>query len=139
MVEGLGLSIHSGGLSDVLGKPYASDVAFFGPRMFILVIPGTPTGGPFGKNNFLYHDEFVTTEIGQVFTQFDGPDHIGVRTIAGDPTSDIHYIGIWNLENLDFSKRLADGVYEFAFIWAPLKIVDATGSPGNPIALYCRH
>lgn len=286
-----------------LGKPYAHDVAFFGPRMFSMVIPGTPTGGPFGKNNLVYHDEFVTTEIGQVSTQFDGPGHIGVRTVPGDPTSDVHYngvkrvdayergaggrviglgplgvehvgkigficrgvlidaaglkgmdmlpvpqtsdspgvvtkadvqaalkrqgtapiekgdcvflytgwgnlwgigeswanasaeerakrvaqfssgepgfgpdacewlgeigimmtggdtsandaqpndhglavpchtglqvrLGIWNLENLDFSKLLADKVYEFAFIWAPLKIVGATGSPGNPIAIY---
>jgi hypothetical protein len=29
----------------------------------------------------------------------------------------------------------ADRVYEFAFIFAPLKLVGATGSPGNPIAV----
>jgi kynurenine formamidase len=44
--------------------------------------------------------------------------------------------GIWNIENLDFSPLLADGVSEFLFVWAPLKIVGATGSPGNPVALY---
>ncbi|NJO38127.1 MAG: cyclase family protein, partial [Rhizobiales bacterium] len=44
--------------------------------------------------------------------------------------------GIWNIENLDFSPLLADGVTEFLFVWAPLKIVGATGSPGNPVALY---
>ena len=286
-----------------IGKPYASDVAFFGPRSFSMTIPGTPTGGPFGKNNLIYHDEFVTTELGQVSTQFDGPAHIGVRPDPDDPTSDVHYngikrvdsyergaggrvigmgplgvehvaeigficrgvlidaaglkgmdmlpipqasdspgvvtkadveaalekqgtapiekgdcvflhtgwgdlwgvgeswanasqaermertgkfvsgepgfgpdacewfgdigimmtggdtsandaqpndhglavpchtglqvrLGIWNLENLDFSKLLADGVYEFAFIWSPLKIVGGTGSPGNPVAIY---
>jgi kynurenine formamidase len=27
-------------------------------------------------------------------------------------------------------------VSEFLFVWAPLKIVGATGSPGNPVALY---
>jgi hypothetical protein len=27
-------------------------------------------------------------------------------------------------------------VTEFLFVWAPLKIVGATGSPGNPVALY---
>jgi len=31
---------------------------------------------------------------------------------------------------------LADGVYEFLFVWAPLRRVGATGSPGNPVALY---
>ena len=44
--------------------------------------------------------------------------------------------GIWNIENLDFEPLLADGVTEFLFVWAPLKIVGATGSPGNPVALY---
>ena len=44
--------------------------------------------------------------------------------------------GIWNLENVD-TKSLVDAkVYESAFIWAPLRIVGATGSPGNPIVLY---
>ena len=76
-----------------LGKLYASDVPFFGPRGWNMTIPGTPTGGPFGKNNLVYHDEMLTTEIGQVSTQFDGPGHIGVRTIEGDPTSDMGYNG----------------------------------------------
>ena len=48
-----------------------------------MTIPGTPTGGPFGKNALVYHDELVTTEIGQIQTQFDGPGHIGVNTSKG--------------------------------------------------------
>lgn len=43
--------------------------------------------------------------------------------------------GIYNLENLDLSELAADRVYEFAFIFSPLKLVGATGSPGNPIAV----
>jgi hypothetical protein len=27
-------------------------------------------------------------------------------------------------------------VYAFAFIWAPLNMIGATGSPANPIAIY---
>ena len=30
----------------------------------------------------------------------------------------------------------ADKAYEFLFAWAPLKLVGATGSPGNPVAAY---
>ncbi len=44
--------------------------------------------------------------------------------------------GIWNLENLDLSRLVADKVYEFLFVWSPLKMKDATGSPANPVALY---
>ena len=43
--------------------------------------------------------------------------------------------GIYNLENLDLSELAADGVYEFAFIFAPMKLTGATGAPGNPIAV----
>lgn len=287
------------GKTATLGKLYASDVPLFGPRSWSLTIPGTPTGGPFGKNALVYHDELVTTEIGQVSTQFDGPGHIGVHTSkgnffyngqmadeayqrgaggrviglgglgvehiaekgfvcrgvlldapsyrgkqlpvpnatdspgiitaddvkgmltkqgledigegdcvflytghgnlwlnnewltlsaeekaqrvkafnSGEPgfgVSACEYLaerkiiltggdtsstdaqpvgeqegyavpchtemqtrrGIWNLENLDFTPLLQDGVYEFLFVWAPLRIVGATGSPGNPVALY---
>jgi len=43
--------------------------------------------------------------------------------------------GIYNLEDLDTSELARDKVYEFAFIFAPLKLKGATGSPGNPIAV----
>jgi kynurenine formamidase len=44
--------------------------------------------------------------------------------------------GIWNIENLDLSQLVANNVSEFLFAWSPLKIKGATGSPGNPIAMY---
>ncbi len=43
--------------------------------------------------------------------------------------------GVYNLENIDLSRLAADRVYEFAFIFAPMKLVGATGAPGNPIAV----
>ena len=49
-----------------------------------MVIPGTPSGGPLGSNGLVFHDEYVSTEIGQIGTQFDGPGHVGVRTSKGD-------------------------------------------------------
>jgi len=67
-----------------LGKVYQSDAPFFGARGFKLTIPGLPTGGPFGDHKLVYNDEMVTTEIGQVGTQFDGPGHIGVITSKGN-------------------------------------------------------
>jgi kynurenine formamidase len=44
--------------------------------------------------------------------------------------------GIWNLENVDTKSLVDNGIKEGAFIWAPLRIIGATGSPGNPIVLY---
>jgi kynurenine formamidase len=67
-----------------LGKIYAQDAPAFGSRGWRMVIPGLPTGGTFGKHELVYNDEYLSTEIGQIGTQFDGPGHIGVRTSKGD-------------------------------------------------------
>jgi kynurenine formamidase len=283
-----------------LGKYYHREMPLGAGRSWVLTLTGTPNGGPFGDNAFVFHDEMLTAEIGQVGTQFDGPGHAGVMTskgmffyngrmfpqtyerggggravglglsgveypaelgfvcraiildaaayrgmarlpipakpgdagvvtaadvqailkkqgmaepqpgdcvflhtghgelwgndvykkmtseqrakaakefLAGEPgfgTSACQYLasrdialmggdtsavdaqpmgekdttvvpchsemqtkrGIWNLENLDLKPLIDAKVYEFAFIWAPLKLIGATGSPANPIAIY---
>jgi kynurenine formamidase len=69
--------------SITIGKFYHREAPAFGARGWQMVIPGTPTGGPFGKNALIYHDELLITEIGQIQTQFDGPGHIGINTSKG--------------------------------------------------------
>jgi kynurenine formamidase len=253
-----------------LGRLYEPGMPLYGNRHFSLTIPGSPTGGPFGENKMVYHDEIFSGEIGQIGTQLDGLGHIGVR-MAGDdffyngfrrsefgkaygleklgienvgvfftrgvladvaaykdvsrmkvgevvtaedlqgtlkkegvtvgegdvvlirtghgqlwmkdnatfnsgepgigmeagqwlcdrkitlvggdswatevvPSEnkerpfEVHQLllvrnGIYNLENLDLEELARDKVYEFAFIFAPLRLKGATGSPGNPIAV----
>lgn len=43
--------------------------------------------------------------------------------------------GIYIFENLVTEELARDRVYEFAFVFAPLRLKGATGSPGNPIAI----
>jgi kynurenine formamidase len=43
--------------------------------------------------------------------------------------------GVYHLENLDLDALAKDKVYEFAFVFVPLPLKGATGSPGNPIAI----
>jgi kynurenine formamidase len=43
--------------------------------------------------------------------------------------------GIYIIENLDLGELARDKAYEFAFVYAPLRLKGATGSPGNPIAV----
>jgi kynurenine formamidase len=43
--------------------------------------------------------------------------------------------GIFNHENLDFGGLIADQAWEFVYVFAPMRIKGATGSPGRPIAL----
>jgi kynurenine formamidase len=253
-----------------LGHVYESGMPLYGNRHFSLTIPGSPTGGPFGENKMVYHDELFSGELGQIGTQLDGLGHIGVRmagddffyngfrrsefgkaygleklgienvgvfftrgvladvaayknvtrmkagevvtaadlqetlkkenvtvgegdvvlirtrhgqlwmkdnaafnsgepgigmgagqwlcdrkiTLVGgdswatevvppenkDRPFEVHQLlivrnGIYNLENLDLEGLARDRVYEFAFIFAPLRLKGATGSPGNPIAV----
>ena len=62
-----------------IGRDYEQAMPTFGKRVFVLRIPGGPTGGPFGDNKLVYNDEFLATEIGQTGTQFDGLGHIGIQ------------------------------------------------------------
>lgn len=76
-----------------LGRVYEAAMPKFGQRAFTLRIPGTPTGGPLGKNGVIWHDEFLATEIGQVGTQFDGLGHIGVAQKGQDRSEMRFYNG----------------------------------------------
>jgi len=82
-----------------IGHPYTSKMPLFGERSFSLRIPGTPSGGPFGGNKLVYHDDYLATEIGQVGTQFDGLGHIGVQIgVDGDRNNMRWYNGFTNTE-----------------------------------------
>jgi kynurenine formamidase len=43
--------------------------------------------------------------------------------------------GVYNHENLDLSALAKEKVYEFVYVFAPLRLKGATGSPGNPFAI----
>ncbi len=66
-----------------LGKVYQQDAPTFGSRGWRMISPGLPTGGPFGEQDMVYNDEYLSAEIGQIGTQFDGPGHVGVITSKG--------------------------------------------------------
>ncbi|NND09353.1 MAG: cyclase family protein [Saprospiraceae bacterium] len=43
--------------------------------------------------------------------------------------------GIWNLEWMRFDHMVEDRMFEFLFIYTPIRFKGATGSPGRPIAV----
>ena len=94
-----GLAQVKTGKAYSLGHPYTADMPLFGERKFSLRIPATPSGGPFGANKLVYHDDFLATEISHVGTQFDGLGHIGVQIGAdGDRNNMRWYNGFTNTE-----------------------------------------
>ena len=72
-----------------------------------------------------------------------GADTWAVEAVPGedpDGAFEVHELliqrnGVYILENLDLDELAADGVFEFAFVFAPLRLKGATGSPGNPFAI----
>jgi kynurenine formamidase len=66
-----------------LGRVYEAGMPLFGARAFALRGTGGLAGGPLAKNNIIWNDDFLATEIGQVGTQFDGLAHIGIGGAGG--------------------------------------------------------
>jgi kynurenine formamidase len=72
-----------------------------------------------------------------------GSDNWGVEAFPSqDPnvSAPVHQLllaknGIYLHENLATEVLARDSVYEFAYVFAPLRLKGATGSPGNPIAI----
>lgn len=73
-----------------------------------------------------------------------GSDNAGVEVVPNpDPelAFPVHQFllaenGIYLIESIVTEKMANDGVYEFAFVFAPLRLKGASGSPGNPVAIY---
>jgi kynurenine formamidase len=88
------LALVKTGKTIELGHIYERGMPLFGSRSYNIFIPSFPTGGPIGKDNMVFNDEYVTAEIGQVGTQFDGLGHPGRRmTMADGSKMDVFYNG----------------------------------------------
>lgn len=113
-----------------LGRPYEADMPTFGPRKWVLRIPGSPTGGPFGASGTIYHDEYIATEIGQVGTQFDGLGHIGVAADPTDKAKMYYYNGVTEAEMADETGLKRNGVEKLRPITARGVLIDVAGAKG---------
>ena len=126
-----------------LGKVYQQDAPGFGTRGWRMVIPGLPTGGPFGPQELVYNDEFLATEIGQFGTQFDGPGHIGVTTSKGLFFYNGHFLGDKDIGTYGLGPLGVEHVGQLGFVCRgvlldatalrkmnPLPIAKKKGDPG---------
>jgi kynurenine formamidase len=83
-----------------VGRVYESTMPLYGKRTFNVRI--TPVGASFGANKLVGHDEFVSAEIGQTGTQFDGLGHIGLQMgKEGDLNEIRYYNGVTEFEMID--------------------------------------
>jgi kynurenine formamidase len=115
-----------------LGRVYEAGIPAFGARVWALRIPGTPTGGPFGKNQLVYHDEFLATEIGQIGTQFDGLAHIGCQVgKPGDMAEMRYYNGFTEAEMADPYSLKKLGIEKLKPFFTRGILVDVAGLKGR--------
>jgi kynurenine formamidase len=75
-----------------LGHVYERGMPLLGQRSFAMFsVPGAPREG----DQLIFNEEFVSAEIGQVGTQFDGLGHVGKRMMMADgTTADVFYNGV---------------------------------------------
>jgi kynurenine formamidase len=89
------LSLVKTGKVFELGHPYERGMPMSGQRSYNIFIPSFPTYAPTGNDKVVFNDEYITSEIGQVGTQFDGPGHVGRQmTMADGSTANIFYNGV---------------------------------------------
>ena len=117
-----------------LGKTYQQDMPMFGSRSWRLVIPGLPTGGPFGEQKAVGNDEFVTGEIGQVGTQFDGPGHIGVLTSKGHFFYNGRYLEDEDITSYGMGPLGVEHVAEVGFVCRGV-LLDAVAYRGGQLPI----
>ena len=115
-----------------LGRVYEVGMPLFGTRSFSLAIPGSPTGGPFGANKLVYHDEFVTGQIGQVGTQFDGFGHIGIQRGRDGDKTEMRYYNGFSEQEIATSNGLAKlGIEHIKPLVTRGHLVDIAGLKGR--------
>src|SRR5262245_27572949 len=109
-----------------LGRVYEHGMPLPGKRHFSLTIPGSPTGGPDGKNRGVYFDDLFYGEIGQVGTQLDGLGHVGVR-IGND---DYFYNGFKRSEFASAYGHKKLGIENVGVFFTRGVLVDVAGFKG---------
>ena len=106
-----------------------------------------------GKHWMVDNDRYTETEpgiglsAGQYLVEKEivmvAADNWGIEVVPNPDESlafPVHQLflakhGIYNLENIITADLAKDKVYQFCFIFTPLRLKGATGSPGNPIAI----
>ena len=80
-----------------LGQVYEQGMPLYGARSYSMVLPAKNAAR--GENRLVGNEEFLSTQIGQVGTQFDGLGHIGQEvTMADGEVEYVFYNGFTSTE-----------------------------------------
>jgi kynurenine formamidase len=82
-----------------LGQVYEASMPLVGTRTYGMKM--LATGAPFGDNRVVYNDEMLSTEIGQVGTQFDGLGHVGGEVKFDDGSRELVFYNGFTSSEMD--------------------------------------
>lgn len=82
-----------------LGQIYEASMPLVGTRTYGMKM--LATGVPVGENRVVYNDEMLSTEIGQVGTQFDGLGHVGGEVQFADGSRHLVFYNGFTSEEID--------------------------------------
>jgi kynurenine formamidase len=114
-----------------LGHQYERGMPLPGQRSYNIFIPSFPTYGPSGKDSLVFNDEYVTAEIGQVGTQFDGLGHPGRQMkMDNGSTINVFYNGFTEDEMRDPYGLLKLGIENIKPIFTRGILIDLAAYKG---------
>jgi kynurenine formamidase len=114
-----------------LGNIYEQNMPLSGNRSYKLVIPSFPTH--IAPDNVVFNDEYVTGELGQVGTQFDGLGHPGKVMKLGDGTiTEVFYNGFTKKDMMDAYGLKKLGIEQIKPIITRGLLIDLVGLKGVP-------
>ena len=93
------LSIVETGQVYEIGQVYEASMPLVGTRTYGMKM--LATGVPFGDNRVVYNDEMLSTEIGQVGTQFDGLGHVGGEVEFADGSRQLVFYNGFTAAEID--------------------------------------
>jgi kynurenine formamidase len=125
------LSLATTGTIYELGQVYEQGMPLLPWRSYSLI--HSPLGPPQGENRIVANDEFVSAQIGQVGTQFDGLGHIGQEIVMEDgSTENVFYNGVTATEMNSPNGLLRLGIEHIKPIVTRGILVDVAGYKGVP-------
>lgn len=124
------MSLVKTGKTYEMGQVYENTMPT-GNRTYKLVIPSFPTHGPIGEEKVVFNDEFLSAEIGQVGTQFDGLGHVGMQMKQSDgSTTEVFYNGFKREDMRDPYGLLKLGIEHIKPIITRGLLIDIAGLKG---------
>jgi kynurenine formamidase len=126
------LSLATTGKTYDLGQVYEAGMPLYGERSYTMVLPAN---GPmsFGDNRLVGNEEFLSTQIGQVGTQFDGLGHVGQQVEMEDGRVEFVFYNGFTSEEMNAPGGLQKlGIEHIRPIITRGLLIDIAGYKGVP-------